>query len=103
MIADEFASERSERVGEPAHLVALRAAFPGVWVRSDGAFRHDETGIHWEPGDVERADPDLGATLKSYGRGLVRFGVNEAQNRCAALRLSQLRALTDYIAAESAI
>lgn len=44
--------DRLVRSTDPAS--ALRRAFPGIWIREDGAFRAEEFGVMWEPGDVAR-------------------------------------------------
>lgn len=102
-IADSFyKGERKERQGEPAHLTGLRDAFPGVWVREDGAFRSDEFGVAWSPGNVEGIS---GAPNEVARGGLVRFfGMqNYRGSPMPELKLTQLRALTEYVAAESRV
>lgn len=86
-------------MAEAEHTSALRKAFPGVWIREDGAFQHDTTGIRWMPGDVERQD-DWEHSMFDQG-GLCYVGGPPSSGRGAMLKLSQLSALTDYIATEN--
>lgn len=76
--------------------VALRKAFPGIWIREDGAFRTEEFGVAWEPGDVEADAPDHPHAVRSIG-GLCAFVGSDYGRGAPRLKLSQLWALTDYI------
>lgn len=84
---------------EEDHVVALRKAFPRVWIRADGAFRDEDVGIVWSPGNMEREDsrsPDAGVNTDAFN-GLCCFvGANYGRT-APALRLSQLSTLVDYI------
>jgi hypothetical protein len=88
------------RTGEPKHLTDLRAAFPGVWVREDGAFRSEDFGVDWAPGDVESTSSS--PAEHPYG-GPVRFvPIEKFRGRpLPELKLSQLVALTNYVTQES--
>lgn len=88
---------------EAEHIVALRKSFPGVWIREDGAFRDDDIGLHWSPGDVEREDcKSLHPNTVANGfAGLCCFVGNSHGGRAPALRLSQLQTLSAYIKAVS--
>lgn len=111
-IADTFYRKGEEtkpvlgivRQGEPEHLLALRAAFPNMWVRSDGSIHCDEFGIWWNPGDVEavtsRAQRNE-ETGEIDSGGLVHIGGQDYGRGRAKLRLSQILALGAYIKAES--
>lgn len=100
-IADNFA--QPDPNAKPSRLIrstdptlALRQAFPGIWIREDGAFRDDDNGIAWSPGDVEKQDDHLSGMLPSGG--LCYFGGPPAMGRGPRLKLSQMWALCDYIA-----
>lgn len=82
-----------KEMSEAEHVIALRRAFPGVWIRDDFAFRDDANGIAWEPGDVEKKDD----FSRGINGGLCYFGGAPASGRGPRLRLSQLSALVDYI------
>jgi hypothetical protein len=83
-------------MSEPNYLTALRKAFPGVWVREDGAFRYEaDLNISWGPGDVE-ADHTKRERGMIPADGLL-YLTGAYQNPVAALKLSQLQAITAYI------
>lgn len=90
-------------MAEAEHITALRKAFPGVWIREDGAFRDDHIGIFWAPGDVEKTDERLlhGAQHSGAYDGLCCFVGPGSGARGPALRLSQIRVLAEYIDATS--
>lgn len=88
------------RPGEPAHLVALRATFPGVWVRDDGSFRAEEQSVRWHKGDPEADESEDHSVRSNNGR--IRFMSLDYGAKHSSLKLSQLIALTEYIKVESA-
>ena len=85
-------------MSDERELKNLRDAFPGIWVREDGAFRSEEFGVSWSPGDVEgeRCQPG-----QFSSGGLVMFGELRQfrGNPPCELKLSQIQALADYITA----
>lgn len=82
-------------------LMDIQEAFPGIWVREDGALLLEHPFVmRWSPGDVESdlvhdparftvegVDGRLFLAGDDFGRGPVR------------LKLSQIQALADYITA----
>ena len=82
----------------PDHVAMLRRAFPGVWIRGDGAFRivasYDDDTItaQWTQGDKEFSPSSDGRLSSSDGRLKVKS---------VDLTASQLRALLVYIDAQS--
>lgn len=87
-------------MSDERELKKLQDAFPGIWVREDGAFRYEPFGMYWEPGDVESDlsyEEGMIRAPNSDGRVLIRgddYGRGEAK-----LKLSQIQALADYITA----
>lgn len=95
------------------HIKQLRCAFPGVWIRADGAFRSEEFGVRWAPSDGLPSQNSVG-DRKFYGPrkrsegevelmsdALVMFDSIDYARRGAELSLTQLQALTRYIEVES--
>ena len=87
-------------MSDERELQKLRDAFPGIWVREDGAFRYEPFGIYWQPGDVES---DLSEVPGAYPApnvdGRVRINGGDYGHGTAKLKLSQIQVLADYITA----
>jgi hypothetical protein len=81
---------------------ALKAAFDGIWIREDGSIYLEEPFvIRWHPGDVEQAYTG-GFDDRVPAPGLVHMHDDFARGRGQIkLKLSQVTALANYIAAVS--
>lgn len=73
-------------------IALLREAFPGVWVREDGAFRTEGDAIRWRPGDIECADPP-NFSLVATDDGRVGIGPEIMNDRPSRLTATQMYAI----------
>lgn len=105
--------KREESQQPRYHAFALQKAFPGVWIREDGAFRSEEFAVWWCPPDTAGSMCDTGESRGKH-RGVnadflnaddANYGVLVCESidykrQGTRLTLQQLNTLANYISEE---